>query len=735
MSERPAQDNRSESSIIEDLERLSQEDGFIYTFCHLVLRALWMSLDEIADIDWKQRLNVQELSLLLGLMVKHPLSLALVPSEETAHKQAEVASGLLEELHRAQLFSTSAAAESHQNAHEWVAEVGRYYDDWMASGRGMVEPIFYGDDGAYDFQYLEMAKKRYRNDEPWIQERLGTSWESVLEVAEQLKGLAQTRAGRIDPTSTFQEISSQCLAALSFTPEDISNVNQDAVESFIEAFALAPGEVNLEFHAVGAYNAVHSHPIIRLEGGMFFLPVFFNLAKSIYESPYYWMLKDSKYRETGLSNRGDATEEIAFELLTRVFGKENVRRGVKIRKLHQDTTDIDVLAVAGNKAVIVQAKSKKLTMMSRSGDRESLKGDFQEAVQDAYEQALLSRRAVLEAGNSLTAGGERLGPLNETIDDAYLICLTGDHYPAVTTQVESYLRKEEGDPYPLAMSIFDLDILAFYLQDPFDLLYYLRQRSTLAAHFKSDSEMALLAFHLRNKLYPTEEADLTYIDQGMAGLIDANFPVARGHYPKTKAADRLFHQWRNEDFESLVNQVKMMDQPGLTDVLFFLFDLAGSGADNLIRIIQRTKRATSLDGELHDATIPFPRHARGITFVSYPRTSSSFEEQRYQDQFRGLAMSRKYKSGANEWLALASRSDDQGPFNLLWYSKEPWQHDQDLEHLAKVLLKPGRAIHASGRKLGRNERCPCGSGLKFKRCHGRCSSIGGVRWRRRPMRS
>ena len=431
------------------------------------------------------------------------------------------------------------------------------------------------------------------------------------------------------------------------------------------------------------------------------------------------MLKDGNYKETGLSNRGDATEEIAFDLLTRVFGEENVRRGVKIRNRNQDVTDIDVLAVAGNKAVIVQAKSKKLTMASRGGDGESLKGDFQEAVQDAYEQALLSRKAVLEAGSSLTVGEERLVRLKETIDEAYLICLTGDHYPAVTTQVESYLQKGEGDPYPLAMSIFDLDIVTFYLEDPFDLLYYLRQRSAHAAHFKSDSEMALLAFHLRNKLYPTEEADLTYIDQGMAGLIDANFPVAKGHYPKTKAANRLFHQWKNEEFERLVRQVKMNDQPGLTDVLFFLFDLAGSGADNLIKIIQRTKRSTLLDGELHDASIPFPRHARGITFVSYPRTSSHVEEQRYHDQFRGLAMARKYKSRANEWLALASRSDDQGPFNLLWYSKEPWQPDPDLDNLEKVLLKPGRAIHASGRKLGRNEQCPCGSGLKFKRCHGK----------------
>ena len=158
----------------------------------------------------------------------------------------------------------------------------------------------------------------------------------------------------------------------------------------------------------------------------------------------------------------------------------------------------------------------------------------------------------------------------------------------------------------------------------------------------------------------------------------------------------------------------MKDQPGLTDVLFFLFDLAGSGADNLIEIIQRTKRATRLDGELHDASIPLPRHAKGITFVSYPQTSSHVEEQRYRDQFRGMAMARKYKSRANEWLALASRSDDRGPFNLLWYSKEPWQPDPDLDNLAKVLLKPRRAIHASGRKLGRNEQCPCGSGAEVQ---------------------
>ena len=192
MNEHHTQEYRSARDVIGDLELLTQENGFIYTFCHLVLGALWMSPDEIADIDWNQRLNVQELSFLLGLMVKRLLSLTAPPSEETANEQAATASLLLEELHRVQMFSQSgAAAEVYPDVQDWAAEVGGSYDDWMTSGRGMVEPIFYGDDGAYDFQYLEMAEERYRNDEPWIRDHLGTNWGSVLEIAGQLKGLAQ----------------------------------------------------------------------------------------------------------------------------------------------------------------------------------------------------------------------------------------------------------------------------------------------------------------------------------------------------------------------------------------------------------------------------------------------------------------------------------------------------------------------------------------------------------------
>jgi len=37
---------------------------------------------------------------------------------------------------------------------------------------------------------------------------------------------------------------------------------------------------------------------------------------------------------------------------------------------------------------------------------------------------------------------------------------------------------------------------------------------------------------------------------------------------------------------------------------------------------------------------------------------------------------------------------------------------------AELESKVAAQARVTGRKIGRNERCPCGSGVKYKRCHG-----------------
>lgn len=67
---------RSEHDIIVDLEKLSQEEGFVYTFSTLAFTSLWAAPEEYSEIDWTRRPNHQELAFLLGLMAKHPMPMA-----------------------------------------------------------------------------------------------------------------------------------------------------------------------------------------------------------------------------------------------------------------------------------------------------------------------------------------------------------------------------------------------------------------------------------------------------------------------------------------------------------------------------------------------------------------------------------------------------------------------------------------------------------------------------------
>jgi len=259
-----------------------------------------------------------------------------------------------------------------------------------------------------------------------------------------------------------------------------------------------------------------------------------------------------------------------------------------------------------------------------------------------------------------------------------------------------------------------LDVVTFYLDEPFDLLYYLRLRSTHAKFFFAQSEVALLAFHLNRKLLPPEGRDFEDVPESLAQLIDANYPVARGFVPKTDAADKLVNQWKNPEFNRLVTQVKEAENRGFTDALFFLFDLAGEGADTLIDIIVRTKASSKRKGRMHDASMLSSKDKRGITVASFPDGSEAD-----MAMLKGLAMARKYKSKADEWLALGSIADSSNLVDGFGYSKELWESDSELDEHAKTFLKPGKALHADGRRIGRNERCPCRSVLKYKKCHGK----------------
>ena len=364
-------------------------------------------------------------------------------------------------------------------------------------------------------------------------------------------------------------------------------------------------------------------------------------------------------------------------------------------------------------------------MTARAGDGQALQTDFIQAVQDAYGQGIKGRNALLLGDCELQDEHGKPIKLPRDIDKVYILCVTGDHYPAIVTQAKVFLKKQDGDPHPVMMSVFDLDVVTFYLNDRFDLLYYLRQRTIHEAHFLAESEMNLLGFHLKHKLFPHEDIDGTFVTTGYTQLVDADFLVARGGWPDSGSTDKLFHDWKNETFDQLVHDIKLAarQQPSQNvaaeDLLFFLYDLAGQGADSLVDNVSKCKRATLLDGRRHDFRLPLPRYKAGVTFVSFPPPSHPAQAQVFKQELTAIAFAHKYRSQADEWMALASFAGSTVSFDIFGYIRDPWEYDPEIERVVETSLSRGIAVGTDGKKLGRNQRCPCGSGKKFKRCHSR----------------
>lgn len=711
---------KTKEEVIAELEELTKQIGFIYSFSLLITRDFFYDPEEVADVNWQSKMLYQEASFLAGLMIKHTISLEL-PSPDLVEVQIDSIDKLLLDLHKAHVFPVM---DEIFKTDEWEnktdIEKEEAYRDYFGKGDQITEPIFYGGSGAYDFQYLDVAQKRYRYDNEWLKKNKNVSIDSLGKITMYLKTLLQQKKIKMQfpksltQPSDFEEMYKSILDLFTFSKNDLSQFNKNEINSLLDNFISEPGSANQELKNLGDYNEVISHPIIKLAEDRYFLPIAFNLPQSIYESPFYWMGKDTTYSSTAFANQGVVAEEIAAETLENVFGKKNVYRNILIKKGRNRVTDIDVLAVIGNKAIVAQVKSQKLTKPSRNGDQEQLKKDFTLAVQGAYEQGLIARSSILNKENILEYNGRQI-QLDESIDEVYILCVSLDHYPAVTSQVDVYLNKKEEDPVPIAVSVFDLELIAFYLKDPFEFLYYVRQRVTLGKYFKAMSEAVFLGAHLHQKLEKFEGYDGGALDNSFAQLIDANFPAMKGYVPVTEAVERLHSKWKNDDFDKIVEKIKETGESGFTDAILFLYDLSSESADNLIKNIKIAKNKGKSDGKQHDCSLLLANNKGGISFIYLPNSPEEMEA-----RLMTFAMARKYKAKADVWLALGSCAGSKDFIDAVAFNNQPWKEDLELEEIMNIALT-GKGTPMSlktGKKLGRNEPCYCGNGRKYKKCHG-----------------
>ena len=596
----------------------------------------------------------------------------------------------------------------------------------FTSGTVLREAIFYGGESAYHFQYRDFAKARYNKDSPWLEQNLGFSIDQAFDVVEEIQKFQNERLNSI-----FAEFRSKppsewsVLDAYTFTTDDIAKNLQhgyDVVCKVIESF-VAENPVD-GFEALDDFNPINAFPIIRLSDGRYLLFQNYGLVQALYETPFFWIHADKTYRNIGSKHRGQFTEEFSAERLKLVFGKTRVYKNIDIVDSKGNTAgEIDVLVVFSDRAIVLQAKSKKLTIEARKGNDLTLQSDFKKAVQDSYDQAFLCSSLLTDSKYKLCDESGAELKISRIYKEVYPVCVVSDHYPALSFQARQFLNFSESERIkpPFVMDIFLLDVLSEMLQSPLYFLSYLNRRAEYGEKILAAHELTVLSYHLKQNLWMDGEYNMMQLGDDVCADLDLAMLVRRDGVPGEATPDGMLTKFSGSHFARLIREIETVAHPTTIELGFTLLTLSGDtvgmlndGIKKLINLVRRDKKH-------HDITLGFDEGKSGIT-IHCNLDQGSIASARLETHCKR----RKYAQRASSWfgICISPYSDAPRMIRFGMHSVSEWVQSDDMDRLTNGMPEPHdikgkKRLDFKGmrvkKNVGRNDKCPCGSGKKYNR--------------------
>jgi hypothetical protein len=711
---------RSEAEVLEDLRALTAQAGYVHALAGICYRDSLISFQgEFTPSDMEhlfdsKRLNRNEITTLLGLMMHQPVDLTEV-DEGTLRGYASRSDELLGELHDAMNSLTIGKLMSQAKQGTVMA------DFWQ--GTMMKEPIFYGTESAYAFQYRDFFAEKHAPDDEWLKKAMGFSSAQALRVARSMCSLIDERANeaRMGKEANVGELpAGSVLDIFEFTAHEIAQRSAqqiDVVEAVFKALTFS-GDNGL-FKEIGDFNQVAATPLLPTGRGSVLLFSHYSIYEALYESPFFWMNQDKAYKQQASDNRGAFTERFSQRRLAAVFGKANVYTNVNLIEGKRIVAEADVLVIFGDRIIIVQAKAKKLTLAARKGNDGQIKADFAAAIQKANDQGAECAAAIRSGKCRLEDDRCQAVELPEQIKEIYPFCVVSDHYPALAFQASQYLNSTSDDVVrpPFVMDVFLLDVLAEMLDTPLRFLSYVRMRLEASDKLMIGHELTALGYHLRCNLWINDDSNMMMLEDSIASDLDTAMMVRREGLPGKRVPEGILTKMRGTFYERLIEQIEHRPDPAVLELGFTLLSMGEDTCRAVHNAIEGLTEMMKKDGKRHDFVIGMTEPGTGICFHCNPTPSQAAVR-----ELEAHCAKRKYTQQATTWhgVSVGPRGEIQFGVSLNF----PWERQPGMEELTKDMKRSspiGSAVKAIERKLapkkyGRNDPCPCGSGSKYKKC-------------------
>lgn len=737
---------QTEQQIFDELSVLCGKKGFIHVLAQIWFEDNYFKPNKNGNITESQVLKLQtdrsklhrnELNTLLALLIKNNPNFAQDDNlnSEILAEYKEKAYQLLEQFHHILNYSSMQGM---------IEEVIPLYQDSQSPSFAklnenkaflkqdtMREAIFYSGDGVYDFQYQDLGFIKYQDDKEWFFDNKGFTIDWVPFFLDIIFFLHHDKINKVNKNSlvsmdNFTYSKNEIIEFIfeSLDKEATSYFPIDSMFCFIESFSInlnCLDKLN-EFQKFDDFNPIVAFPFIKLEQDKFLLLDFYTLSQAFYETPFFWLNDDKKYKNIASDNRGKFTENFTYKICCDIFGHENVWCNVDLysnSNLKDKAGEADVLVNICGTALIFQAKSKKLTLESRKGNIPVLSKDFSLAIQVAYNQAFECSEIFL--GNNYVAKiNDNVITLPE-INYCFPICILSEHFPALTAQIRWLLEEKQHTQIAsaLVLDVFLLQLMHLTLKTPLEFLHFIHSLSKSRKIFFAQTQIDLLSVHLSRNFLCSEDADMFVLDNGLSAKLDLFLmDKRRGVVNDEVKFLSCWHQFKNSYWWQLFEYCATLNTKEKLQFGLKLLQCSDKFIEDYNSIVSNriTKLALNPTQPISDFTISLSNN-HGITVYV---CNSPYVLPKIKSQLYKHACLRKYNAQSDLWFALIISI--QGIVKHVSVLDFKWEFNAEMQKEYQEILgrnsKPKLFINGkpTHKKIGRNEPCPCKSGKKYKRC-------------------